>query len=181
MEVRADAGHGLKLARAVLRPRPSVHATVPPAKIAMPQHPLNKRHAEAEQGRRGPRQVRERRLASADRCPHLEESVRARRVSLPQLFLGCRQVRVDPVYPPRLEARGIEGSVHVQFNVTAAGTVRDAIVVASEPRGTFDAAALEAIARWRYNPRIVNGTAVERVGLQTLVRFELEDRAGSGD
>jgi protein TonB len=84
-------------------------------------------------------------------------------------------VRVDPVYPPSLEARGIEGSVRVQFDVTAAGTVRNAIVVASEPRGTFDEPALEAIARWRYNPRIVNGTAVERVGLQTLIRFTLKE------
>jgi len=83
-------------------------------------------------------------------------------------------VRVDPVYPPRLEARGIEGSVHVQFNVTAAGTVRDAIVVASEPRSVFDAAALEAIARWRYNPRVEGGVAMERVGFQAVIRFELE-------
>ncbi len=88
-------------------------------------------------------------------------------------------VRIKPVYPPPAEARGIEGWVRVQFDVTAGGTVRDAIVVASEPRGTFDAAALEAIARWRYNPRVVSGVTVERAGLQTLVRFELEGRAGS--
>ncbi|HJR71741.1 MAG TPA: TonB family protein [Gammaproteobacteria bacterium] len=83
-------------------------------------------------------------------------------------------VRVDPVYPPSLEARGIEGWVRVQFNVAATGTVRDVIVVASEPRDAFDEAALEAIARWRYNPRIAGGTAVERVGLQTLIRFTIQ-------
>jgi protein TonB len=85
-------------------------------------------------------------------------------------------VRVDPVYPPSLEGRGTEGSVRVQFDVTPAGTVRNAIVVASEPRGAFDEAALEAIARWRYNPRIVNGAAVERVGLQTLIRFTIREK-----
>jgi protein TonB len=85
-------------------------------------------------------------------------------------------VRVDPVYPPSLEGRGIEGSVRVQFDVTPAGTVRNAIVVASEPRGAFDEAALEAIARWRYNPRIVNGVAAERVGLQTLIRFTIREQ-----
>jgi protein TonB len=63
----------------------------------------------------------------------------------------------------------------VQFSVTAAGTVRDAAVVASEPGTLFDEAALKAIARWRYNPRVVDGMAVERVGLQTVIRFELED------
>ena len=63
----------------------------------------------------------------------------------------------------------------MQFSVTAIGTVRDAVVVASEPGTVFDEAALKAIARWRYNPRVENGEAVERVGLQTIIRFELEN------
>ena len=73
-------------------------------------------------------------------------------------------VRVAPEYPPRAIARGIEGWVQVQFTVTTIGTVKDAIVVAAEPRKTFDDAALKAIARWRYNPKVENGVAVERVG-----------------
>jgi TonB family protein len=40
--------------------------------------------------------------------------------------------------------------VDVEFTVNAAGTVENAHVVAAEPRGTFDAAALAAVARWRY-------------------------------
>ena len=85
-------------------------------------------------------------------------------------------VRVNPVYPPLAEKQGIEGWVRVRFSVTGAGTVRDAIVVASEPRGTFDEAALAAVERWRYNPRVDNGVAVERVGLETLFRFTLNDQ-----
>jgi protein TonB len=84
-------------------------------------------------------------------------------------------VRVDPTYPPRQQANGIEGWVQVRFTVTAVGTVRDAIVVASEPKKVFDEAALEAVARWRYNPKVDGGVAVERVGLQALIRFELEN------
>jgi protein TonB len=84
-------------------------------------------------------------------------------------------VRIDPNYPQRELARGTEGSVQVRFTVTAAGTVRDAIVVRSEPARVFDGAALEAVARWRYNPRIDGGIAVERVGLEAIIRFELED------
>ena len=82
-------------------------------------------------------------------------------------------VRVEPDYPPRAVAQNIEGWVQVQFSVTSIGTVRDAVVVASEPGTMFDDAALKAVARWRYNPRIDGGVAVERVGLQTLFRFEL--------
>lgn len=84
-------------------------------------------------------------------------------------------VRAPPQYPPNAIARQIEGWVRVQFSVTAIGTVRDAVVVDSEPSFIFDDAALKAIARWRYNPKIEHGQAVERVGLQTVIRFELED------
>jgi periplasmic protein TonB len=85
------------------------------------------------------------------------------------------RVRVNPDYPPQAITRGIEGWVQVRFTVSAIGTVRDAAVVASEPGTTFDEAALKAIARWRYNPRVENGEAIERVGLQTIIRFELEN------
>jgi protein TonB len=84
-------------------------------------------------------------------------------------------VRPNPDYPPRAIAGQIEGWVQVQFSVTVAGTVRDAVVVASEPGTIFDEAALKAIARWRYNPRVVDGAAVERVGLQALIRFTLDN------
>ncbi len=85
------------------------------------------------------------------------------------------QVRVNPDYPPTAITRNIEGWVQVRFTVTAIGTVRDAVIVASEPGTIFDDAALKAIARWRYNPRVESGEAVERVGLQTIIRFELEN------
>ncbi len=84
-------------------------------------------------------------------------------------------VRPPPDYPPRAITNGREGWVQVRFSVTAIGTVRDAVVVASEPDTIFDEAALKAIARWRYNPRVEGGEAVERVGLQTVIRFELEN------
>lgn len=83
-------------------------------------------------------------------------------------------VRINPDYPPRALSRGLEGWVQVQFTITATGTVKDAVVVTAEPRNIFDDAALKAIARWRYNPKVENGTAVERVGVQTIIRFQLE-------
>jgi protein TonB len=85
-------------------------------------------------------------------------------------------VRIDPEYPPRALAREIEGWVQVQFTIAANGSVKDAFVVAADPPSTFDAAALAAIARWRYQPRVEGGVPVERVGLQTVIRFALSDR-----
>jgi len=83
-------------------------------------------------------------------------------------------VRIAPDYPPRALSRGLEGWVQVQFTITATGTVKDAVVVNAEPKTIFDDAALKAIARWRYNPRVDGGVAVERVGVQTIIRFQLE-------
>lgn len=83
-------------------------------------------------------------------------------------------VRIAPDYPARAAARGIEGWVIVQFTITPTGSVRDPLVVEAMPRNVFDDAALKAIARWRYNPKIEGGVAVERVGVRTIIRFVLE-------
>ncbi len=82
-------------------------------------------------------------------------------------------VRVDPDYPPRAKQRGIEGYVDLQFTISAVGTVQGAQVIGSEPAYIFDRAALRAVRKWKYNPRIVNGVAAARAGVQVRIRFEL--------
>lgn len=82
-------------------------------------------------------------------------------------------VRVDPDYPPRAKQRGIEGFVDLQFTISAVGTVQNAQVIASEPAYIFDRAALRAVRKWKYNPKIENGTAISRPGVQVRLRFEL--------
>jgi protein TonB len=83
-------------------------------------------------------------------------------------------IRVIPDYPPPAIRQGLEGWVQVQFTITATGAVTDAIVVNSSSK-IFEANALKAIVRWRYNPKIEDGVGVERVGVQTLLKFELEN------
>lgn len=84
-------------------------------------------------------------------------------------------VRINPDYPPRALSRGIEGWVQVQFTITETGSVADAIVVDASPKGVFDDAAIKAILRWRYNPKVEGAVAVSRKGVQTILRFQLED------
>ncbi|MES2603838.1 MAG: TonB family protein, partial [Pseudomonadota bacterium] len=62
-----------------------------------------------------------------------------------------------------------------RFNISSTGGVTDVTVVASEPAGAFDKAATEAVVRWRYNPKVENAVAVERRGIETLLRFDLPD------
>jgi protein TonB len=83
-------------------------------------------------------------------------------------------VRINPEYPIRAQQRGIEGWVLVEFTITPAGTVTNARVLDADPKGTFDTAALRAIGRWRYNPKVEGGVAIERHGVQVLLDFKLE-------
>jgi protein TonB len=80
--------------------------------------------------------------------------------------------RQPPQYPYKAARRGIEGWVRVSFRVTEAGTVEDVQVLESEPPGIFEQAAIKAVYRWRFKPRIVNGQAMAGTAEQ-VVEFEL--------
>jgi protein TonB len=82
-------------------------------------------------------------------------------------------VRVDPTYPPRAKQRGIEGFVLLEFSITPVGTVTDARVIHAEPAFVFDRAALRAVRKYRYNPKVENGTAVARKGIKLKLTFTL--------
>ena len=57
------------------------------------------------------------------------------------------------IYPGSALRAGVEGEVVVEFAVAHDGSVSGARVVASEPPGTFDAAALRAVKNTRYTSR----------------------------
>ncbi|TVR51606.1 MAG: energy transducer TonB [Puniceicoccaceae bacterium] len=83
-------------------------------------------------------------------------------------------VRVAPQYPQQAAVQGIEGWVRVGFTITPEGTVQQPRVLESSPRGVFESAALRAILRWRFQPKIEGGVAVAQRAEQILT-FNLED------
>ncbi len=83
-------------------------------------------------------------------------------------------VRVAPVYPTRALTRELEGFVDMSFTVTAAGTVKDPIVLQSTS-SLFERAATRAVLKFKYKPRVVDGVPVEVVGVKTRITFQLED------
>jgi len=83
-------------------------------------------------------------------------------------------VRVAPIYPSRALSRGIEGYVDLEFTVTTAGTVKDPVVNYSTS-SLFNRAAMRAVLKFKYKPRVVDGQPVEVPGVKTRIRFELED------
>jgi len=82
-------------------------------------------------------------------------------------------VRVEPQYPMSAKQRGVEGWVELRFTITKAGTVMALVVTASNPGSVFNRAAIQAVGKWKYNPKIENGTAVDRPGVRQRIKFEL--------
>lgn len=82
-------------------------------------------------------------------------------------------VRIPPRYPMRAANRRIEGWVKIEFTITKHGTVKDAVVVESKPSKIFNRAALQAIKRWKFKPKVVSGEAFEQRAVQIL-QFKLK-------
>ena len=82
-------------------------------------------------------------------------------------------VRIEPQYPMMAKQRGVEGWVELMFTITSAGTVRDIVVTASNPGTVFNKSALQAVSKWKYNPKIENGVAVARPGIRQRIKFQL--------
>lgn len=77
-------------------------------------------------------------------------------------------VRIPPKYPRVAARRGIEGVVTVQFIITRDGTVRDPKVIKAEPASVFNDEAIEAVQKWKFKPKLVDGQPVERQATQEI-------------
>ena len=83
-------------------------------------------------------------------------------------------VKVAPTYPRRALRRGLEGWVIIEFTVDKTGKVVDPIVVESNPPNVFDNAALKAVLRFKYKPRVVDDKPVAVAGVQHKISFNLQ-------
>ena len=76
-----------------------------------------------------------------------------------------------PVYPQALISRGVGGQVTLGYDVTAQGTVVNIRVVASEPSGLFEAAAVQAVSSWVFRPQQRDGKFEAVEGLESTLEF----------
>jgi TonB family protein len=81
--------------------------------------------------------------------------------------------RVALVYPVDAARDGIEGWVDVEFVVDVTGQPRDFEVVAAEPKGRFEDAALAALSKYRYRPFTRDERPFAR-RLRLRIRFALQ-------
>jgi protein TonB len=76
--------------------------------------------------------------------------------------------RIPPQYPRDAARNGITGWVQLEVMVNADGTVRSARVLEAKPKGLFEAAAVAAVLRWKFKPKVVNGQPVTQKGAQRI-------------
>ncbi len=153
----------------VVRPDPLAPVIVNPARTYVPtarsyaREPVN---VLPTAGMTGPSARR----ATADPASEIPPTGSAGVVAADRLE---RIVNRDPVYPAQALRNGVRGWVELEFTIAPNGTVRDIEVVSAEPRGVFDSAAADAVAAWRFRPRVVNGQAVAQRSTITL-RFDVD-------
>ena len=83
-------------------------------------------------------------------------------------------VKVAPMYPRRAQSRGLEGHCDLQFTVTPLGTTADVSVIECTS-SLFERASVQALLKFKYKPRVVNGTAIAVPGLRHRITFQIED------
>lgn len=83
-------------------------------------------------------------------------------------------IRIEPQYPRRAAMQGIEGWVILQFDITPAGSVNGVRVLDARPPRIFNQAAIKALRKWKYRPKIENGKPIEQKGLKVQLDFKLE-------
>jgi protein TonB len=77
-----------------------------------------------------------------------------------------------PEYPPLAKMARIQGTVRLDAIISKDGTIQDLKVISGHP--LLVRAALEAVQRWRYQPTLLNGDAVE-VATEVDVNFTLAE------
>ncbi|MGC9403706.1 energy transducer TonB [Vibrio genomosp. F10 str. 9ZC157] len=111
----------------------------------------------------------------------LASSVKGIEISLPAPTAGESTMdqkamplhRVEPNYPSRALRRGVEGHVIMNFSIDELGKPFDIVVVEGKPPRQFEREAVQALKRWKYQPKIVNQASVVQHGQSVKLEFRL--------
>lgn len=84
-------------------------------------------------------------------------------------------VRIPPIMPPRAEK---SGHCKVKFDVSPEGQPFN-VVASYCTQSLFKRPSIKSVQKWKYNPKIVDGRAVARSGVQSKISFKLADERGN--
>ena len=88
--------------------------------------------------------------------------------------VGAPLIRIAPAYPERCRSRGATGTVLVQFDVAADGSVVNPVILQSAD-GCFDRTVIKAVSGWKYPPAYRGGQPVTRYGVTETFNFQLAE------
>jgi protein TonB len=86
-------------------------------------------------------------------------------------------VRIPPVFPNRFLQGDYSGYCRVTFDVSPEGQPFN-VSAQLCTNDQLKAPTLKSVQRWKYAPKIQNGRPVSRSGLETTIRFDLNDDRG---
>jgi TonB family protein len=81
----------------------------------------------------------------------------------------------DSIKSDLLEAPTSDRWVELSFDINEIGEVVNIKVVKSTHKGILDKAAIRALKKWKYKPKVVNGIAVLQKDLKVRLQFDIED------
>lgn len=81
--------------------------------------------------------------------------------------------RVEPIYPQKALSRKLEGYVIMAFTIDETGRPKGISVVEAQPMRVFDRAAIRALSKWKYQPKLVDGKAVTQPNQTVKLEFQL--------
>ncbi|MDA8708324.1 energy transducer TonB [Hellea sp.] len=83
-------------------------------------------------------------------------------------------VRIPPIMPPRAEK---SGHCNVRFDVSPEGAPFN-VTATYCTQSLFERSTIKSVTKWKYNPKIVDGRAVARKGVENKVTYQLSDERG---
>jgi len=86
-------------------------------------------------------------------------------------------VRIPPKYPMDAMRNGIQGWVRLAFDVNEIGKVVNVSVIDSQPKRIFDKAARQALRKWKYQAKSVNGKSVFQENRTVQLDFTIEQQS----
>ena len=111
--------------------------------------------------------------ASAPPPPPPPKAQAPKRIRVGGMVESARLIfQPKPEYPPLAKMARIQGTVRLDAIISKDGTIQDLKVMSGHP--LLVKAAMEAVQRWRYQPTLLNGEAVE-VATEIDVNFTLAE------
>jgi len=86
-------------------------------------------------------------------------------------------VRIPPIFPNRFLQGDVSGYCKIRFDVSPEGQPMN-IQTTLCTNTKLKSATVKSVQKWKYNPKIVDGRPTSRSGVESTIRFDLQDERG---